>query len=157
MKKIIIPFVAVLSAGALFSCGPSKAEQALQDSLRVADSLHKVDSLRVADSIRVADSTKAADSIKAAEELKKAEEAKAAAQAQKAKAAIAKYRGMLKEVREMKAAGWPGASSSVMRWGDNIQSHYNYCKSLMKYMTPEQQAELKKLDQQMDYEFSTWY
>ena len=55
MKKLPIIVFAILlvsAAVSMTSCGPSAAEKARQDSIRIADSLRRVDSIKIADSLK---------------------------------------------------------------------------------------------------------
>lgn len=153
MKKLLfVPLaVALLSVCA---CGNKTEANAGADSDTVVavDS----DSIRQADSLKAAAEQAKADSLKAAEEAKKAEEAKAAAGAKKAEAAIADYRSLLQGIRENKD-GIPGASTRVLRIGERAEELCAACKAQEKYMTPEQKAEFKQIDRQIEHEFATWY
>lgn len=152
MKKIILPFLAVLGATTLFSCGPNAAEQAQQDSIRVADSLRKVDSLRAADSLRIADSIRVADSVKKAE----AEKAAAAAKSSAAAKAINEFRDCVAGVQEAINYGIPITSSRAFRKTENDYNVEQKCKRLMKDMTPEQKSEFRSLQKRYERLVEKW-
>ena len=55
MKKlpvIVFAFMLVSAAIGITACGPSAAEKARMDSIRIADSIRRVDSIKIADSLK---------------------------------------------------------------------------------------------------------
>ncbi|MBQ0046756.1 MAG: hypothetical protein KBT33_04480 [Prevotellaceae bacterium] len=54
MRKLVY-FVSLILVSSVFtttSCGPSAADKAREDSIRIADSIYRVDSARIADSLK---------------------------------------------------------------------------------------------------------
>ena len=153
MKRLVYIATGLMAICGMWSCGPSEkdmAEQARQDSIRIADSVRTIDSLRQIEEKRVADSIHAAE---AADSIAKAKAASA-----KIDKKLDEYEKCLRDLEEGLNSGNmpPSASRAAYRFSVRVDEIYGPLKKMRSQMTPEQKSRFERIDHQLTRACQRW-